>query len=156
MRQHNRASRRQLKRLAPSVAKLWAESCLPCSPNGAMDAIRHPTAIRILERAFRHLLKNGLEPHTVKLTPSQMEAFPGVQPRIADLNKATPYLAVGVDVGGRGTYSIRWISTPGVEPLVAEQMNRLAAVQCLEPHLQTSGFTVTPGTDARESMRHSP
>ena len=64
-------------------------------------------------------LQNGGEPQVMRLTIAEADAFPR---RGSDLKGAHPYLAVGLDLDGRGTYSLRHIYTPGA-PLPFEMQS---------------------------------
>ncbi len=73
----------------------------------------------------------------MRLTLAEADAFPRKE---TDLKGAHPYLAVGLDPDGRGTYSLRHIYTPGTPADVAEMCNRNAALHHLGPHIKTRGF----------------
>jgi hypothetical protein len=97
----NRAQRRQAAR---RCAEPLARSCLH-TRNGRIVATRAgERAVRVLARAFGEMLRTG-EPAVVQLSPAEALAFPGADPEGAQ--QAQSWLAVGIDVEGRGSYCLR-------------------------------------------------
>lgn len=139
-----RHERRRMKARAAKTAALFTRVCTDYAPDGQLTTVDHPKTIAALQRAFHRLLQNGGEPQVMRLTRAEADAFPR---RGADLKGADPYLAVGLDLDGRGTYSLRHIYTPGAPADVAEMCNRNAALHHLGPHIRARGFSAgsTPG-----------
>lgn len=136
----NRKQRRQRQ----ATATLLAGTCYDYTPEGRVIRVSHPEAIKALKRAFQMLIENDCEPQVVKLPYRVAVTFPG---KVERPDLAT-YLAVGIDVDGRGTYSLRKIVTPGAAGTVAEMCNRAVALSCLAPKLKERGFPIkaTAGT----------
>ena len=133
-----RHERRRMKAAAAKTAALFARVCTDYGPDGKLTPVDHPKAVAALQRAFHRLLQNGGEPQVMRLTQAEADAFPRKGP---DLKGAQPYLAVGLDPDGRGTYSLRHICTPGASDDLAEVCNRNAALHHLGPHIRTRGFS---------------
>lgn len=140
----NRKQRRQRQATAKAAAALLAGACYDYTLEGRVIRVSHPEAIKALKRAFQMLIENDCEPQVVKLPYRVAVTFPGKVER-PDLST---YLAVGVDVDGRGTYSLRQIVTPGATGAAAEMCNRAVALSCLAPKLKERGFPIkaTAGT----------
>ena len=135
----NRKVRRLMKANAPSIAAEMAGQAFDYTPAGKLVKVSHPAAVAALTRAFQHMLLNGGEPHTIRISSATAEAFPRGVPTPEG---ATSYIAVGMDPDGRGTYSIRAAVTPHAPPEIAEMLNREAVLHHLQPHLQTRGFPI--------------
>lgn len=133
----NRKQRRLIKSNAPTVAAQMAGQAYDYTPAGRLMRVTHPVAVAALTRAFQHMLANGCEAHTTRLSSTTAEAFPRGAPTPAG---ATSYLAVGLDPDGRGTYSIRSIMTPGAPANLADLLNRRAALLHLQELTKTRGF----------------
>lgn len=99
----NRAQRRVLKRKAPSSAALMAACCFDFLKDG-MKPITHPLAVAALTRAFRRLIEAGGQPVAMPVSEAEVLGFPE---RKADhLPGGVTWLAVGLDVQGRGSYAL--------------------------------------------------
>ena len=133
----NRKQRRSVKANAAAIAAEMAGAAYDYTPAGALVRVTHLVAIAALARAFRHMIANGCEAHTTRISSATADAFPRGNPTPEG---ASSYLAVGLDPDGRGTYSIRAIATPGAPAYLAEILNRKAALHHLSTHTRTRGF----------------
>lgn len=98
-----RAQRRAMKRKAPASAALLAATCFDFM-KGELKPITNPQAVAALTRAFRRLIEAGGQ--SLALPVSEAEAL-GFPERKADhLPGGVTWLAVGLDVQGRGSYAL--------------------------------------------------
>jgi hypothetical protein len=105
----SRAQRRAMKRKAPANAAFMAACCFDFLKDG-MKPITAPQAIAALTRAFRRLIEAGGQPVAVPVTEAEALGFPERQ---ADhLQGAVTWLAVGLDVQGRGSYALHSALSP--------------------------------------------
>lgn len=133
----NRKQRRSIKANAAGIAAKMAGAAYDYTTAGALVRVTHPVAIAALVRAFQHMLANGCEAHTTRISSATANAFPRGNPTPQG---ALSYLAVSLDPDGRGTYSIRAIATLGAPAYLAELLNRKAALHHLSAHTGTRGF----------------
>lgn len=140
-----RQQRRRIKANAPAIARELATSCYDYADSGKLVRVDHPEAVKALQRAFLHMLRNGLEPHVTRISAQTASVFPRGHFKDQGLPAdAASYLAVGMDRENRGTYSLRQIHTPHAPPQLAEMANRSKALTCLQPHTETRGFPIVP------------
>jgi hypothetical protein len=135
----NRQQRRNVKANAPAIAEEMARLAYDYTPEGELVRVADPVAQAALKRAFLHMLKNGCEPHTTRISDVTAAAFPRAKQPPAGVST---YLAVGLDPDGRGTYSIRSITTPGAPAHIAEVLNREYALRHLQEHTARRGFPI--------------
>jgi hypothetical protein len=64
----------------------------------------HPKAVAALTRAFRRLIEAGGKPLAIPVSEAEALGFPERQPD--HLPGGVTWLAVGLDVQGRGTYAL--------------------------------------------------
>jgi len=113
----SRTARRQAaKTLAPVLAKTFVS-------HG--ELIRHPLAVAALERGCHRMLLTG-EPAVMKLSDREGRAFPGNAPPPA--LPFAPWLAVGLDYAGLGTYHIQWIAG---DPIFCRQTIEIHMIEAL-------------------------
>lgn len=134
----NRAERRKSKATAAHVARMFAGTCRFKQVGQKPELVTNMTARKALQRAFEHMLRNGLQDHTTKLTRAQAAAFGGDMP--PESPGVFPYLSVGVDVDGCGSFTINHVATPGAPPDVAEMMNRQIGERRLQTIKAVSGL----------------
>ena len=99
----NRAQRRAMKRKAPAHAAFMATCCFDFLKDG-VQPISAPQAVAALSRAFRRLIEAGGLPLAVPVTEAEALGFPERQ--VDHLPGAVTWLAVGLDVQGRGSYAL--------------------------------------------------
>lgn len=146
-----RSVRRIATKNAAALADEYSRCCYATIATGARVQVTDPIAVKALHRAFLIMLKGKCEPHAVRITQDTARAFPGMQIKLPD---ATPYLAVGLDASGRGTYALRHITTPlAPDKMTVELCNRRAALDQLRPLLET-GANPAPHTKEVEIHWH--
>lgn len=98
-----RAQRRAMKSKAPASAAVMAACCFDFLKDG-MKPITHPQAVAALTRAFRRMIEAGGKPLAIPVSEAEALGFPE---RKADhLPGGVTWLAVGLDVQGRGSYAL--------------------------------------------------
>ena len=138
MTRHDRRKvKAQAAKHAENLAGQFARACYDYTPEGQLIRVSDPLAVAALQRAFRHMLRHGCAPPTLRLTAEQVAAFPR---RATELQEHPGYLSVGLDPDGRGTYDIRHIVTPGAPPQLAEILNRKTSLHHLSKVTATRGF----------------
>lgn len=106
MNRHARRAERALtKAEADRTAALLARFVLDIGGDGQSQLVSNPRAVAILQQAFRHVLRHGLEPHVMRLSDDTARAFlkEGEEPSAG----ASYYLAAGLDVAGRASFLMR-------------------------------------------------
>ncbi|MDQ2065071.1 hypothetical protein Q9295_01695 [Xinfangfangia sp. CPCC 101601] len=134
----NRNQRRTMKRNAAAQAAKLAACCFDY--NGReMLPVTDPVAIAVLERAFTRMLKAGGEPMAVPLSEAEASAFPLHEGEKRLLPGGVTWLAVGVDVSGRGTYAMQcaWDESRAL----AHEGARAMALSRLRASLAEAGFS---------------
>ena len=86
----NRHLRRKMRTHAAPVARLFAADCYDYTPQGQLVRVTNPHAVKLLERAFAYMLKNGGEPHVICLTHKDACAFPRGRLRVRSLPTHRP------------------------------------------------------------------
>ncbi len=131
----NRAQRRALKRKAPASAALMAACCFDFLKDGPKP-VTHPDAVAALTRAFRRLIETGGKPLAVPVSETEALGFPE---RTADiLPGGVTWLAVGLDVQGRGSYALHTAISD--DRPVAHEVARSLALARLAEVCAFSGF----------------
>ncbi len=131
----NRAQRRAMKRKAPAHAALMATCCFDFLKDG-VQPITDPQAVAALSRAFRRLIEAGGQPLAVPVTEAEALGFPERQ---ADhLPGAVTWLAVGLDVQGRGSYALHSALSP--DRATAHDVARTLALARLAEVCALPGF----------------
>ncbi|WP_283179031.1 hypothetical protein [Gemmobacter sp. 24YEA27] len=133
----NRHQRRAMKRNAAANAALLARCCFDYDGN-AMLPVADPLAITVLERAFTRMMQAGGEPMAVPLSEAEACAFPLHEGEKRLLPGGVTWLAVGVDVSGRGTYAMQ-CAKDGSRAL-AHEAARAMALSRLRASLDMPGF----------------
>lgn len=140
----NRAQRRAMKRKAPANAAVMAACCFDFLKDG-MKPITHPEAVAALTRAFRRLIEAGGKPVALPVTEAEALGFPE---RKADhLPGAVTWLAVGLDVQGRGSYALHSALSPDRE--TAHDVARTLALAQLAAVCAYPGFPKVTAPEAR-------
>ena len=103
----NRRERRILVAEADRLAIRLASSCVDYTTDGAVVRVEDWRAVKVLQTAFASVLRNGCEPVVIRITQEVANAFPRQRASADVPADATPWLAVGIDGEGRGTYSLR-------------------------------------------------
>lgn len=130
-----RAQRRAMKRKAPATAAIMAACCFDFLKDG-MKPITHPEAVAALTRAFRRLIEAGGRPVAVPVSETEALGFPE---RKADhLPGAVTWLAVGLDVQGRGSYALH--SALSDDRATAHDVARTLALSRLADVCAVPGF----------------
>lgn len=141
-----RTERRKMRACAKTVAPLLARSCLDSDPRtGRKTAVDHPRAVAVLERAFNRLMTEAGEIQIIALTEETAGTFPAYDPgRIPP--GAKPWLAVGLDLDGRGTFTVRHVLAPFAPDATTERRAAELALKAeLAPHLARSGWAKVEG-----------
>ena len=135
-----RANRAAWRSKMDQVAALCARAVVGIGKDGSASGPRmnHPLAIKAFERAFTHVLRQGGEPHVMRLTDE--EAF-----ALAPENPPPPgwasYMAVGIDRLGRASYVSRPVKIEGASPIEERRMVEALLLSELRPLLEdTSPF----------------
>lgn len=96
--------------------------------------VADPVAVRVLTRAFGHLLRQGRDPQVLQITEAEAAAFPHVKrPHWPGWGW---YLAVGIDRTGRAAYVLRPAKVEGASPMQARRMIEAAMLAALRPILE--------------------
>lgn len=133
----NRHQRRVLKRNAAATAAMLARCCFDYDGD-AMLPVADPVAIATLERAFTRMLQAGGEPMAVPLSEAEARAFPLHEGEKRLLPGGVTWLAVGVDVSGRGIYSMQCAKDEN--RALAHDAARAMALSRLRASLDMPGF----------------
>jgi len=130
-----RAARATWRARADQTAPLLARFCLDLGQGcqGPARAISRPLAVKALERAFRHLLRQGGTPQVLLITGEEAAALAPWEPP-APLGWSH-YIAVGIDRAGRASYVSRPVRIEGVSPTQARRMVETFLLAELEPIL---------------------
>jgi hypothetical protein len=110
----NRDQRRAMKARADRLGPLFARTCFTHRHDGEIELLTATSAVSVLARAFTGMLRNGFAPQVLRLTEEQAKAFPTNREPIPP--DAQPWLAVGLDVNGLGTYVLRYLKPAGQDP----------------------------------------
>lgn len=130
-----RAQRRAMKSKAPATAAVMAACCFDFLKDG-MKPITHPHAVAALTRAFRRMIEAGGKPVAIPVSEAEALGFPE---RKADhLPGGVTWLAVGLDVQGRGTYALH--SAESEDKATAHEVARTLALARLAEVCATAGF----------------
>lgn len=132
-----RTQRRALKANAVALAARLAESTFDFE-GGALVPVSDPKALGALRRAMTLMLRAGGEPVAVPVSEAEASGFPCHKDR--QIPGAKTWLAVGLDVDGRGTYALHsvWAEAGSV----AHDVARGLALARLEGLVKTKGFKV--------------
>ena len=87
------------------------------------------------------MLRGGGEPLVVEITEEAALAFPcgkGTDPSAG--HRLRPWLAVGLDVTGRGTYSLRWLAAVGLDRAEERDWAEVTMLAQLAAQMQIPGF----------------
>lgn len=137
-----RDERRQMRAHAKTLAPLFARTCANRDPRtGKTELVSHPQAVAALERIFRLVLIEGGAVQIMRLSEATAAAFPAFDPATIPAGSKA-WLAAGLeDVDGRGTFSIRHISSHGSPHALTDRRIAEAAMLAeLSPSLSRSGW----------------
>lgn len=131
-----RAHRANLRAQADGAAALLARVVFDIGAQGHVAPVTQRLAIAALERGFRHVLRNGGEPHLMRISAEVAKAFP----RHGSYEPVDwPwYLAVGIDCMGRGTYLLRPVLVEGATEVDARRLVETRMFEELRAHLEDS------------------
>lgn len=133
----NRNQRRAMKRNAVTNAAMLAACCFDYDGE-AMLPVADPLATAVLRRAFTRMLQAGGEPMAVPLSEAEARAFPFHEGEKRLLPGGVTWLAVGVDVSGRGTYAMQCAKDES--RALAHEAARAMALSRLRASLDMPGF----------------
>jgi len=134
-RHDRRAARTALRARADQAAPLLARFCLDLGHGcqGPARAIGRPLAVKALERAFRHMLRQGGTPHVLRITAEEAQALAPWEP------VAPPgwshFMAVGLDRLGRASYVSRPVRVEGASAMEARRLIEAHLLADLRPLL---------------------
>ena len=131
----NRKDRRRLAAKASANAAIMAACCFDFLKDG-MKPITHPQAVAALTRAFRRMLEAGGRPIAIPVSETEALGFP--ERRRAYLPGGVTWLAVGLDVQGRGSYALH--SAEADDRAVAHEAARTLALAELARVCSFAGF----------------
>jgi hypothetical protein len=133
----NREIKRKVKAEASKIGAQMAATCVDYLPTGAAVRVQDHRAVAVLERAFTAMLRGGCVPLTLQITPYVARAFP----RASDApGVAKPWLAVGIDGAGRGTYCLRWLGIAARNEAEERALAELAMLAELSRETGRQGF----------------
>jgi hypothetical protein len=133
----NRDLKRKVKADASKIAAQMARTCLDYTGNGVVVRVQDHRAVTVLERAFGAMLRGGCVPLAMQITPDVARAFP----RASDApGVAKPWLAVGIDGQGRGTYALRWLGIAARNEAEERALAELAMLAELSRETGRQGF----------------
>lgn len=131
----NRSQRRAMKSRAPATAAVMAACCFDFLKDG-MKPITHPQAVAALTRAFRRMIEVGGKPVAIPVSEAEALGFPERKPD--HLPGGVTWLAVGLDVQGRGTYALH--SALSEDKPTAHEVARTLALARLAEVCSFPGF----------------
>jgi hypothetical protein len=142
----NRTERRKMRACAKTFAPLLARTCLDVNTRtGRKLLVADPRAVAVLERAFNRLMTEAGQIQIIALSEETARTFPAYDPgRIPP--GAKPWLAVGLDVDGRGTFTLRHVLAPFATDTTTERRAAEMALKSeLAPQLARSGWPKVEG-----------
>jgi hypothetical protein len=131
-----RAARASWRAQADQIAAICARACIDIGKvgQGPHRPVDHPLAIRAIERAFAHLLRQGGEPHVMRLSAEEAAALaPWDPPRPAGWSH---FIAVGIDRVGRASYVSRPVRVEGASAIEARRLIEARLLAELRPILE--------------------
>jgi hypothetical protein len=130
-----RAQRRAMKSKAPATAAVMAACCFDFLKGGTKP-VTHPLAVEALTRAFCRMIEAGGKPLAIPVSEAEALGFPE---RKADhLPGGVTWLAVGLDVQGRGSYALHTAQSD--DRPVAHEVARSLALARLAEVCASPGF----------------
>ncbi|NHQ75187.1 hypothetical protein HAT86_12045 [Roseovarius gahaiensis] len=138
MRKQNRAAIRAAKKNADKIAAVMAQNAL--QPDGRNGFVSNPTARKVLARGFADLIRNNCKPIVLRVTAAEAGSLPGCSPTPKG---AQSFCAFGLDVGGRGTWCLRWAFVRGLPPEEARDQIEVRMLADLARVCNVSGFPVS-------------
>lgn len=136
----NRTARRALKARAPTMARLWAATCLEFT-GGRLQRVDAPAAVEAMRKAFQRMVEAGGAPMAVPISEEAAMGFPAR--RAQPMPGAAHILAVGVDVDGRGTCALE--SVISEDRALAHEMGRQRALKRLRECMAVPNYPITAG-----------
>lgn len=133
----NRQERRALKAKASTEAAKLAGCCFDYRGT-AMQPVADPVAIATLTRAFTLMLQAGGQPMAIPITDAETLAFPRFEGEHRLIAGGVTWLAVGLDVSSRATYSMQ--SAWDESRALAHEAARALALSRLGAVLNMPGF----------------
>ncbi|MBL9050150.1 MAG: hypothetical protein JNK19_08575 [Tabrizicola sp.] len=124
-----------MKSKAPATAAVMAACCFDFLKDG-MKPITHPQAVAALTRAFRRMIEAGGKPLAIPVSETEALGFPERRPD--HLPGGVTWLAVGLDVQGRGAYALH--SALSEDKATAHEVARTLALARLAEVCSFPGF----------------
>lgn len=133
----SRAQRRAYRANAKATAATLASHCYDFEAGGLVR-ITHPEAKAALTRAFTRMLQADCRPLALPLSKAEAEAFPRYHGQAVPDGVA--WLAVGIDLDGRGTYAMH--TATGPDRALAHDAARAMALARVADLAATRGFPI--------------
>lgn len=146
----NREARRQMKAEAERLATQLSLTCIDYDQTGRRVRVTNDLAIAALRTAFAAMLRGGCVPLILEIEEGAASAFPsGGQdvPRVGPAMR--PWLAVGIDVGGQATYSLRWLAAVGLDSEAERDWAEVTMLAQLADQMNVSGYPASMTTEDR-------
>ena len=143
-RRDRRASRAAWRAHADRFAGVCARSCVDIGKggHGPRRCVTDPLAIRVLERAFAHVLRNGGEAHVMRLSAEEASALARWEP--PSPAGWSHFIAVGIDRLGRASYVSRPVKVEDGDPTSARRMIEAFLLTELRPILEDTSPVPVP------------
>lgn len=138
----NRQERRALKRNAAANAVKLARCCFDYNGKDMLP-VTDPVAVAVLERTFTRMLEAGGQPMALPISEAEAMAFPFHRGQVRIIPNGVTWIAVGMDVSGRGSYSIQCAHDEN--RALAHEAARAMALSRLRASLGEAGFPAWSG-----------
>lgn len=137
-----RQQRRRLRKNAAATARVIAATTMRRTADGRIALLSDPVALATAERGFRALLTNNCRPLVLEVTAAEYAALRDPACAPPPLPGVRLWVAFGLDVDGRGTFSCTWTLIVGApEREVAAEAERIA-LEHLAAACNVSGLPV--------------
>ena len=136
----NRRYRKVMAAKAKVLAVKLAGTAIDYDRAGRLVKVTDARARAVLRQAYERMLRAGGEPQLLQLAHDTAAAFPrGGQ---APDDRASAWLAVGVDRAGMATYTLRWLDVSGLDPVTRRTAAEAALFTELAAECGIAGFPV--------------
>lgn len=140
MQHHNRHERRRIRAAAPQIAAAVARRCTDYHAGHHLP-VTGALAVAALERAFTRLLIDAENVVVMEVSAATAADFPSYAAADAPAPGVQAFLAVGMDVSGRGTYCLRFIgTTASLDPVTLRRAAEAMMHAAIAPHLAVPGL----------------
>lgn len=136
----NRRYRKAMAAKAKVLAVKLAATAIDYDRAGRLVRITEAQAQAVLRRAYGRMLQAGGKPQLMQLTHETAAAFP--RGGRAPDDRASAWLAVGVDRAGMATYVLRWLDVSGLDPVARRAAAGAALFSELAAECGIAGFPV--------------